>query len=105
MKLLATILSIYLLGLTAVPCVDGETAHVTADNQTSEVVLSASAHDHATGEACAPFCSCQCCQIQLTLVDFPIFKPLNPSFQAIFVASANDLVDEFSNSLFQPPRV
>ena len=59
MKLIAIILSIYVLVLTAIPCTD---THI---SESSSVSVELSEHSHNQFDnidSCTPFCYCNCCQ-------------------------------------------
>ncbi len=65
MRLLAVLLSLYILILTAYPCTD-HTEDVVDGHQT-ELAVQEHHHDHHDGESdtCSPFCQCVCCQIHI----------------------------------------
>ncbi len=103
MRFLASILSVYLLLLTAVPCID---AH--ADNVLHKTTLSQEKqdnHQHSDSDSCSPFCACNCCA---TSVVFQIYQAkLNcfsfsekQYFPVSSVCFSNPLA-----SIWQPPKI
>jgi hypothetical protein len=58
MKFFATILSLYILLLTAIPCVDHPEDHTL---QKIEITQSATDNHQHEGDQCSPFCTCDCC--------------------------------------------
>lgn len=92
------------MGLAFVPCVDGDLSHVHDNNTPTETVIHQSNHDHQ-GELCTPFCSCQCCQIQLTFFDFPEFAPISPVRFVEVPLYRLEECTSFPSAFFQPPQV
>ncbi|MGH2665969.1 DUF6660 family protein [Flavobacterium sp.] len=107
MKWFITILSIYLIALSCLPCADMEVnslAHskidITADNDN---------HNHEkSSDMCSPFCNCNCCGVtflsfQPTIAyDCPIVSSIietsSPSYQSVFISN-------FYGSIWQPPQI
>jgi len=104
MKYIAIILSIITITMSALPCDDdlvvnyGDITVITSDSSSDD-------HD-GLSDLCSPFCTCACCS---NIVIQPIFtqetltaeisnSELNYSY--IFSFSR-----DFSNRIFQPPRV
>ncbi|HET7361112.1 MAG TPA: DUF6660 family protein, partial [Salinimicrobium sp.] len=82
MKFLATILSFYFLGLVIIPCSDAETS---TESEKEIAQVEHNPHQESSTDDCAPFCSCQCCQSQLTVIDFRVFEPLTPEIGQAFI--------------------
>lgn len=100
-KFFAYILSVYVLVLTAIPCIDEpkdyalhkiELSNTTSDNDENH-------KDH-----CSPFCTCDCCVS-------PIIN--NSTFQVAITRFSQELISEYTisfiSSLFttiwQPPKL
>lgn len=103
MKILALILSIYILALNLAPCDDNGTL----DNETKfEISQTAdNDHQHQGSDMCSPFCICQCCHINATYlknVDFTLTSTLIS--REVFY-HFNGLEKDFNASLLQPPQV
>jgi hypothetical protein len=102
-KYIAIILSILTITLSALPCDD---ELVNAD--TESIVLNSDSHDdhHDSGDLCSPFCTCVCCA---NVVVEPVFDQEltvtdthNTELNASYIFSFSR---DFSNQVFQPPRV
>src|SRR5665648_798067 len=93
MKLLAYILSIYFLVLTAIPCVDVPEDH---DICKVEQAQDATDHQHETDD-CSPFCTCQCCTTPVVfhefIVHFKCFSYTQKQFPACLLYTS-DAADE-----------
>ena len=102
-KILAFILSIYILALNFTPCEDSKSLESTDNTELSQAFEVG--HDHNALDLCSPFCICQCCQINIDIVDFYSYTLVsednfkgNPSYK-------NSVAQEVSRSLYQPPQV
>jgi hypothetical protein len=60
LRLLAIILSIYTITLTALPCDDN---NVIGLEQLTSIVESSDYDNHNSVDFCPPFCSCICCSV------------------------------------------
>jgi hypothetical protein len=68
MKVLALILSLYILALTTVPCVDGLSC-----NPSCNVELSTGGdlnNHHQESDHCSPFCTCSCCATHVIMQEY-----------------------------------
>jgi hypothetical protein len=73
-KLFAYILSVYVMALMVLPCID-----MPMDNtlHKAEILHSNNSFDHpGDADHCSPFCTCQCCQTNFFLADIPTVLPL-----------------------------
>ncbi|TDS12953.1 DUF6660 family protein [Sphingobacterium paludis] len=112
MKLVLSILAIYFLVLSALPCRDGgddllrplasAMAHqdVDAGNQNEDK------HDH-NQDGCSPFCSCHCCSVKIE--SLPLFEACidrKPVFKLSIVQYEIDApsIDNYPNRVWQPPK-
>ncbi len=102
-KILAFILSIYILALNFTPCEDSKSLDAIDNIELSQ--NSDIDHEHNGFDLCSPFCNCQCCQINIDIVDFYSFTLIsednfkgNPSYK-------NSVTQEVLHSLYQPPQV
>ena len=102
MKILATILSIYILTLTAIPCID-----LPADNILQKIELSQSSRDNHQNETdnCSPFCTCDCCVApvlpQNTIFEFSFVDFLKYNFSEY----TSVLISSLFVSIWQPPKL
>ncbi len=103
MKILAVILSVYILALNFTPCED--TSYGVDDTQTELTQQLSDQHGHGTTDFCSPFCHCNCCHT-LT-IDFPIasFEPLKALYSKkdFFIPEMQE--QSILESILQPPRV
>ncbi len=102
MKILAFILSIYILALNFTPCEDSKSLD-SLDN--TEISLATdSEHDHNALDLCSPFCICQCCQISIDIVDFYAYTLVSEDIFNSNPSYKNSVAQEVSRSLYQPPQ-
>jgi hypothetical protein len=100
MKYVAFIFSIYILTLNLAPCADS----VVTDDAKIESSQNTSDH-HQDLDVCSPFCSCQCCHISTTNMQFADIKLDIPyiSTKDFFYLIVSE--NSFSASISQPPKV
>jgi hypothetical protein len=101
MRYLIVIFCIYLCGLSAIPCTDGDSHEHHAKTESG---TSSDPHDHE--DTCPPFCSCNCCGVTVAFLTFEVFtinKPIiaNPTIP-VFDQTAVSL---FNHSIWQPPKI
>lgn len=105
MKFLTLIFSIYLLGLSCLPCADKDECNNI--NTTTKISTSAdNEKQHPGNESCTPFCSCTHCPASAfcqSIVPYKIPKIIFPSVEypvyEISFSSKN------SFSIWQPPQL
>ncbi|MCM4158111.1 DUF6660 family protein [Gramella sp. AN32] len=103
MKILAIILSFYILALNALPCDDINTY---ADNFQTEVAHSGdSDHNQSAFDLCPPFCTCHCCHVHTIDFGASSFEPLTPLVSSEIFGHFDNIGQETTYSLLQPPRV
>lgn len=101
MKYIAVILSVYVLVLTAMPCVDIHAANM---NSVSLELVKQSPNQTNDVDLCSPFCFCHCCQT----LSFPSFFHI--SFINLVEIPLNIELKELSFSspavsIWQPPKI
>ena len=105
MKWITIILSVYLIGLSILPCADLE---ITSTVNASQF-LSEENHSHdKENDMCSPFCACSCCGVQVLsyhphiVFEFPVelfsTSLLAPNYKSVFASS-------FFGSIWQPPQI
>lgn len=101
MRIILAILALFVMGLTALPCVDVY-AHSTHEELASEIHTAHSQFD----DDCSPFCACQCCQVQVAEYDYTFVQtPIKLEIPTtVFHYESPDGM-EIKTPLFQPPRV
>ncbi|MDY8134618.1 DUF6660 family protein [Aquimarina sp. 2201CG5-10] len=102
MKFLVTIFSIYFLGLSFTPCED--IVHI--DTDTTEVVSDFELHsDNHCEDQCSPFCSCQCCHVNMVETDLHSYKIISPQISKLSSTHFISSVQEVNYAILHPPRV
>ena len=101
MKYVAVILSVYVLVLTAMPCVDVYAANT---DSVSIELTKQNPNPANDVELCSPFCFCHCCQT----LSFPSFFQI--SFINLVKVPLNIELKELSFSspiapIWQPPKI
>ena len=101
MRLLACILSIYILVLTAMPCCDRpESGSV----QKTEVAQKTGSVPHQDIDHCSPFCSCNCCSSPKVQVDQAISYFVAPMLHKYLPELTSKIFSCLTGSIWQPPR-
>ena len=63
-------------------------------------------HSHeGTVDDCSPFCSCQCCQVNLNVHNLDTFDLSLPIISTKVFTFSYNVTQEFTYSIFQPPQV
>ncbi|MBZ9630412.1 hypothetical protein LB465_06430 [Salegentibacter sp. LM13S] len=107
MKIIAVILSIYVLGLNFVACSDNYSA-LNGDTEITEVNFQDLNSDHSheqTADLCPPFCSCHCCHVHTINFSSSEFQPLTYTISSDIFLHFDSLGKEIPDSFLQPPRV
>ncbi len=104
MKLLVYILSIYILVLAAVPCID-----VHHDNNVNATeLLQDKGHNNPNElDYCSPFCTCSCC---VSILIFVINSIILPSFFLFYKRNylksrTLSYIYSVLSSIWQPPKL
>ena len=103
MKFFACILSLYILVLVAIPCVDKPEDHTL---QKSEITQNTTDNNQNECDQCSPFCTCNCCASPVIQFDFNVQfdsltflqKCISPEYVPIFVSP-------YSGTIWQPPQL
>lgn len=105
LKLFTVILSIYVLGLSFVTCNDEFPHEVPLNDDISQVSKNSDHSNEEEGDHCSPFCSCQCCQVNLDVHNMDTFDMSVPRISTEVFSLSYNVVQEFTYSIFQPPRI
>jgi len=107
MKHLSGILSLYLLVIALLPCVDEGFSSEELLGQQSELIDSEHEHDESTKDHCSPFCACSCCQITIRPpASFSMFLGYPPMLGREIpqmYSHLHGLIDV--DKIWQPPRL
>ena len=104
MRLIVTILSIYILVLTAIPC-----SHVALGHSVCKMEQSNGTTDHHESESgidhCCPFCPCNCCATPVVTSDaimqFTFVKFCQHNYSEYFTT----FTTSFFATIWQPPQL
>ncbi len=101
-RIIAFILSIYILALNFTPCEDS----VTVENE-FKVELSQNGdidESHTDIDLCSPFCQCNCCQIHTTTANSLDFVVASNLISTHLILHFDSLGKDITFSIFQPPK-
>ncbi len=100
MKLIAIILSTYILALTTIPCADDHVA-----NNSISLELHEQNSSRISGvDLCSPFCFCTCCQSPSQTTTFNIFQVNLVGFKLTAPLLVQSEM-ECSISFWRPPKI
>lgn len=100
MKILAIILSLYVMALTAFPCDDIHSVEINS----VQIELAEQNHDQSDDvDSCTPFCFCNCCQ---TLSQTTIFSSFQVNLDGIEISIPELVNNEMGCSItyWRPPK-
>lgn len=102
MKLLAILLSIYLVGLSLMPCEDS----IATNDQTPEIhQVDGQDHSSSQPDDCTPFCQCHCCHVHITQAQQQELSLATTEISRKIPEKNYRLGDDLPRAFFQPPRV
>ncbi|MCF6307323.1 MAG: hypothetical protein L3J09_05135 [Flavobacteriaceae bacterium] len=102
-KILAFILSIYILALNFTPCEDSSVFDNSSNTELAQ--LQDFNHDHNALDLCSPFCHCQCCQVHAEGIGMIDFTTLTTEISSEVFFHFDNLGKDIPKSILQPPRV
>ncbi|MCK9641367.1 MAG: hypothetical protein M0R39_15795 [Prolixibacteraceae bacterium] len=104
MKLIVTILSFYILMLTAVPC-----SHAVAGHSTCKMEQSKSMTNHHDSgleiDHCSPFCTCNCCATPVVTSDAILQFTFVKYCQHNYPGYYSTFTTSFFATIWQPPQL
>ena len=103
MKFLATILALFILSLSALPCDD-----VSYNNQQSESVSEiVNLDNHSHSDMCSPFCMCSCCSVSITgplkHIEYVMYAEIPSKVVATFYSTS--FSNNYYSKIYLPPQV
>jgi hypothetical protein len=101
MKIVAFILSIYIIALNFAPCED----NVASNDEVKSEISQHSDGGHCDLDLCSPFCQCHCCQIYATSLNKVDFNISSTVISTEVFFHFDGIEKDFKNSILQPPRV
>lgn len=102
MKLFVYILSLYILVLTAIPCIDKPDDH---SLQKSVISSNTAENHHHEIDHCSPFCTCNCCSSSKIQQQIVIEFNFTEFLLARFSEKSPSSVSVPPDSVWQPPRL
>ena len=103
MKILAFILSVYILALNFAPCEDSN--NLDTINKSDISISNDIEHNHNDLDLCSPFCHCQCCQVHVTDFEMIDFQITSSEISSVVYFHIDKLGKNIPKSILQPPRV
>ena len=103
MRLLAIILSLYTISLSALPCDD----NLVIDNhQKSSISQDLDSHSHNLLDLCSPFCVCNCCSSN-TIEPIQNYKEgiVEISIKEVGTHFDISFFNNYTSQIYQPPKV
>ncbi len=103
MKVFVTILSIYILYLISLPCIDS--AYPSDDLTVLCTHQQNQKNDDNHHDACSPFCICSCCSLIVIVFDIQfVSKPYIKS-QPLFFPPSEDSISNLFYAVWVPPKL
>jgi hypothetical protein len=101
MKLIAFILSFYIVVLTLIPCVD---IHYNYLNTQIEISDKNHNHDKDHSDNCSPLCTCNCCSVPILLTQTYIIQIVHLITNETVIHLPQKIISSVISSLWQPPK-
>jgi len=102
MKAFACILSLYILILTAIPCIDVPQDHAAINTELSQATAN---HFHNDLDTCSPFCVCSCCVSPISHLVYRVSFTCYSSTRIQFNQYTSSFLSNDSSSIWQPPKI
>ena len=105
MSVLSTILSVFMLLISLLPCAD-EPQTVEQASPVS-YVTDQDPYQHSGGvDLCSPLCVCACCGVSVHTVDTPVFSLLQPEIPSVSLSQLTTITFpvRFPGAVFHPPK-
>lgn len=100
MRLIAYILTLWVLLLSCIPCSDQATTKGAVIQYTA-----AAANQHTHIDTCSPFCICACCATSPVLSEQITWSRCAPELSVTHTAFCFSFVEEFPIDVWQPPQL
>jgi len=102
MKAIACILSVYILVLIAIPCIDAPLGDTLQNVEQAD--HSNHNHNHEN-DHCSPFCSCQCCATPAVFQNYAIQFNCFLFVQKQFPGYSSSYISSLFVTIWQPPKI
>ena len=101
MRFLSLIMAFWMLGISAIPCMDVDPNPSQQKTEISKAVPCQDDHE----DECAPFCNCSCCSFfsinQSATISVYLFIELSKTFASFLPENTS----EISRPIWQPPQL
>ena len=103
MKVLSILLSIYVLYMVSLPCVDEA---IDFNKNFVEVTTTHHHHhDNNQSDACSPFCVCSCCSVTVDLTSFVFESNPDRTVQLQLIPYYKESFSYYFHPIWQPPQL
>jgi hypothetical protein len=102
MKIFAAILSLYILVLTVIPCIDEPEGNNIAKIELSQ---KSTEQQQSINDHCSPFCTCDCCVSPVIYLDYIVETENFLFFHKIYPVYQIKYNSSHYTSIWQPPRI
>jgi len=102
MKFFAYILSLYVVILTIMPCID---VHQDTISQNIELTNNTSDTHQNDTDHCSPFCSCTCCASPVVFQNYTLQIACYPIVKEHFSEYNSSFNSTVHYSIWQPPKI
>ena len=103
MKWLAFFISIYILSLASMPCVDRNN-HVCA-NHSEQTSQNDSPRNSEQSNACSPFCVCACCNVSVIVPYYYTDTDPIAFHKSSYIPIYENITSAYNGSIWQPPKL
>ncbi|MGO4292020.1 DUF6660 family protein [Chitinophaga sp. RAB17] len=100
MRLISYILTLLVLVLSCIPCSDKATTRVAVIQYTAP-----EGAQHASIDACSPFCICACCATNPVLSEHIVYSLYRPDLSVTHPVFCCSFVQELPFAVWQPPQL
>jgi len=103
MKIIALILSLCILALSAIPCIDAK-----ADLSGHQVEIAQpckDTHQHNEADNCSPFCTCNCCTTSVILQEYMAESVCFSFSGKKYFPVSDNCHSNLLASIWQPPKM
>ncbi len=104
MKVLAVILSFYLLILTAIPCIDSY-YDANTSCKTELTQQNPDNHHHSDSDNCSPFCTCNCCATSVVFQSQMAQLTCFPFTAKQYFSGTSVFISDPLATIWQPPKI
>ena len=105
MKIFAFIMAFLVIGISCLPCADGDFAISTSKMKAEQVVTTPLPEDANHNDECSPFCQCSCCaSISIKYISSIIAEPFCKDDRLFIVHKPNNII-QVSLPIWQPPQL